>query len=174
MISVTSLIWVQQSLDNWRFLWYLWSSICIQFFIYNIWFHVASIAFVYTSKVISRAGIFMKYHHAKYVHNYVTEISEICSIICGFIKIKVIFSFASNLYLWSFGTIIDTLMHSTQLESFPYFLGLLIAFYLIECVCRLSFLHHKMSLVRILTQELSRSNVFMGIYISIQYLTRHW
>jgi hypothetical protein len=74
------------------------------------------------------------------------------------------FSFASNHYLQSFDTIIGFLMHNTQLESFPYSLGSLIAFYLIECVCRLEriFLCHKMSLVLILTEEYLQEQCLQG------------
>jgi hypothetical protein len=71
---------------------------------------------------------------------------------------KEILSFASNLCFKSFGIIIDSLTQNTKLQFFPYFLGSLIILYVIECVCRLkmTFLHHKMSLVHILTVEFSQ------------------
>jgi hypothetical protein len=43
-------------------------------------------------------------------------------------------------------------MHNTELETFPYFLGSLVVFCLIACVCGLKriFLYHKMLLVQYL------------------------
>jgi hypothetical protein len=68
-----------------------------------------------------------------------------------------VFSLASKIYLKSFGTIIDFLMHNTQLEPFPYNLESLIVIYMIECVCRLKwiFLHQQVLLVRILVKKFS-------------------
>jgi hypothetical protein len=59
----------------------------------------------------------------KYVVKYVDSLKYVTSQ-------KIIFSFIYNLSTQS----LIFSMHNTQLESFPYVLGSLIIFYLIECV----------------------------------------